>query len=85
MTPATTLEPHGNVFPPRDAWDIAAYDTDEVVAGYLDHSVHEPNPGGNRSPAYRWGWMNARKDATHEYDGLEPVRYAYIRMLRAAQ
>lgn len=75
---------HGSVFPPRDEWDIAAYDTDDVMSGYREHSVHEPLPGDNRAPGYRWGWANARKDATHVYDGWEPIRYAYIRMTRMA-
>lgn len=76
---------HGAVFPPRDEWDVAAYDTDDVMAGYREHNVHEESPGDNRAPGYRWGWMNARKDATHQYDGFEPIRSAYIRMTRFAQ
>lgn len=72
----------GSVFPPRDEWDIAAYDADEVMAGYREHTIHDEPPGPNRHPGYRWGWANARKDATHIYDGFEPLRYAYIRMSR---
>lgn len=79
----TTPEP-GSVFPPRDVWDVAAYDRDEVLAGYFDHQSHDPEPGPNRSPAFRWGWTNRRRDTTHEPDCYEPLRYAYIRMLRRA-
>lgn len=70
------------MFPPRDEWDIAAYEDDEVVAGYREHSLSDLPPGNNRSPSYRWGWTNARRDRTHEPDGFEPVRYAYISMTR---
>ncbi|HEV7415871.1 MAG TPA: hypothetical protein VGN98_06920 [Tianweitania sediminis] len=73
------MEP-GAVFPPRDEWDVAAYDTVEVVEGYRDHRADDPEPGPNRSPAYRWGWCNRRKDNTHIPDGFEPIRQAFIRM-----
>lgn len=72
----------GTVFPPRDAWDIAAYDTDEVVAGYREHRICDPVPGPNRSPAYRWGWANSHKDATGTPDGYEPLRHAFIQISR---
>jgi hypothetical protein len=67
-------------FPPRDAWDVAAYDTDEVVAGYRGHRADDDVPGPNHSPGYRWGWHNRRKDGTHLPDGFEDVRRAYIEM-----
>lgn len=72
----------GTVFPPRDEWDIAAYDTDDVVAGYREYCIADPAPGPNHSPAYRWGWANARRDATHIPDGYEPLRDAFIDMSR---
>ncbi len=72
----------GTVFPPRDEWDIAAYDTDEVVAGYRDHRLGDPLPGPNHSPGYRWGWTNAHKDATRIPDGFEPLRNAFIDLSR---
>jgi len=75
----------GTVFPPRDDWDVAAYDTDEVVAGYREHRPDDPAPGDNRSPAYRWGWANCRRDMTHEPDGLDGVRHAYIELSRRPQ
>lgn len=75
----------GAVFPPRDEWDIAAYDTDEVVAGYREHRIDDPVPGPNRSPAYRWGWANRRRDGTHQPDGLELQRRAYIDLTRLPQ
>lgn len=74
----------GTVFPPRDEWDVAAYDGDEIVAGYRDHRISDPAPGPNHSPAFRWGWTNARRDASHEPDGFEGIRYAFIRMIRTA-
>lgn len=72
----------GSVFPPRDEWDIAAYATDEVVAGYREHRIDDIAPGPNHAPGYRWGWSNARKDATKIDDGFEGLRRAYIRMQR---
>jgi len=73
----------GEVFPPRDEWDVAAYDPDECVAGYRDHRISDDAPGQNHSPAYRWGWTNARKDATYMYglDGFEGIRSAYIKLV----
>jgi hypothetical protein len=72
----------GVVFPPRDEWDIAAYPDDQVLKGYCEHNLGDEPPGDNHSPGYRWGWANARKDATHAPDGFEQIRYAYIRMTR---
>ena len=69
-------------FPPKTPEDIMTYDGDEVMAGYRDHRPDDPPPGDNHSPGYRWGWTNRRKDCTSEPDGHEPVRYAYIRMMR---
>lgn len=70
----------GTVFPPRDEWDVAAYDTDDVVAGYREHRISDPVPGPNHAPGYRWGWTNGRKDATRSPDGFEGLRSAFIRM-----
>lgn len=70
----------GSIFPPRDEWDVAAYETDEVVAGYRGHRIDDPIPGPNHSPAYRWGWANAHKDKTRTQDGFEAVRSVFIRM-----
>lgn len=75
----------GEVFPPRDEWDIAAYDTDDVVDGYREHRLTEPTPGNNRTAAYRWGWANAKRDITGELDGFEDLRRAYIRMTERPQ
>ena len=76
------MEDIGKVFPPRDEWDIASYDTEDVVSGYREHSVNDTMPGDNRAPGYCWGWLNARKDATGHDDGYEFIRSAYIRMER---
>jgi hypothetical protein len=72
-------------FPPRDAWDVASYDLDECVAGYRDYRPDDPAPGANHSPAYRWGWINRRKDTTREPDGFEHIRSAFIAMERRPQ
>lgn len=70
----------GTVFPPRDEWDILAYDDDEVIAGYREHRPDDQPPGDNRSPAYRWGWTNARRDLTRADDGFGAIRRAFIIM-----
>lgn len=67
-------------FPPRDEWDVLAYDEDELVAGYRSYRPDDPEPGGNHSPAFRWGWVNRRKDSTRIPDGFEGIRSAFIRM-----
>jgi len=70
----------GDVFPPRDEWDVLAYNLDETVQGYRDWTPDDPTPGPNHSPAYRWGWANSRLDHTREEDGYGEVRRAYARM-----
>lgn len=79
--------PHdlGQVFPPRDEWDVAAYDSNEVVAGYRDHAPDDPVPGPNHSPAYRWGWTNRRRDAMRNCDGFDGIRHAYFELSRNVQ
>lgn len=72
----------GQVFPPRDEWDVAAYSRDDIVDGYREYRHDDVEPGENRSPSYRWGWANAKKDSTNEPDGYEKIRYAYIRLSR---
>lgn len=70
------------IFPPTAPEHIESYPDDDVVSGYRDHCIDDPEPGPNRSPGYRWGWLNARKDATGEADGHEWVRGAFIRKHR---
>lgn len=70
----------GQVFPPRNEWDIAAYPMDDVVKGYRDHRLGDLLPGPNHPPGYRWGWTNAEKDRTRIADGFEPIRSAYINL-----
>lgn len=67
-------------FPPRDEWDVAAYPTDDCVEGYRSHRITDPPPGNNHSPGFRWGWCNARKDATGIDDGMEYIRGAFIQL-----
>lgn len=75
----------GDAFPPRDEWEVLAYDVDEMVAGYREYRPDDPEPGANRSPAYRWGWANRRKDSTGEPDGFEEIRQAFIWLTRLPQ
>lgn len=72
------------VYPPNSKWDIAAYPVDDVVEGYRDHSLSDHPPGDNRSPGYKWGWTNARRDMSGKDDGFGGIRSAYIQMERMA-
>ena len=76
------MTPYGQ-FPPTCIEDIMIYDGDEVVAGYRERRRDDIPPGENRSPGYRWGWTNSQRDHGQP-DGFEPLRYAYIRAMRAA-
>lgn len=51
--PVTTLE------------DLESLDQAEVTKGYLDGCDNAPEPGGNRSRAYRHGWRNGMVDGGH--------------------
>ena len=80
-----TLDTAGTVFPPRDEWDVAAYDHLEAMAGFMEFNPQEAAPGGNRSPAYRWGWKNRARDQHHQDDGYDHIRRSYIKLRRNAQ
>jgi hypothetical protein len=81
-TNARLVDTSGSTFPPRNAWDVLAYDGEETMNGYRDFAFNKPLPGDDRTPAYRWGWQNAQRDATHARDGYEDIRYDYIAMCR---
>lgn len=77
---------YGAVFPPTSEHDIAAYAVDEMTQGYRD-CYRESNPvdfapGGNHSPAYRWGWQNGIRDKTKKDDGYDYVRAMFIALER---
>jgi hypothetical protein len=72
-------------FPPKDYLDVIAYDDDECVAGYRAHNINDDPPGDNHSPGYRWGWLNARRDATRVDDGYEQIRSDYIQWTKVLQ
>jgi len=44
--------------PPRTYAEIAAMDRLELMAGYMGYEKGDPEPGGNHSRAYWWGWWN---------------------------
>lgn len=69
-------------FPPQAGADIAAYDLEECVAGYSEQRADEPEPGANRSPAYRWGWQNRKRDRQAADDGFDGLRSAYLQERR---
>lgn len=45
--------------------ECEALDSAEIVAGYLDGRIGEPEPGDNRSLAFWHGWRNGAADAGH--------------------
>lgn len=61
-------------FPPRSPADVAAYPDHELVLGFIEFRPEDPDPGDNRSPAYRWGWMNAKRDHAKVDDGYDAFR-----------
>lgn len=71
-------------FPPQSADDIARYADDDVVEGYRDFRLFGVEPGENRAPGYRWGWANAKYDATRWDDGYSWLRHDYIARLKLA-
>lgn len=76
------IAPIGTVFPPRDAFELMAYDLDQVVEGWLDYDPFVLPPGENHDPGYRWGWANARRTYTKQPDGYDSIRQDYIKMKR---
>lgn len=78
----TPIERHAalgpTAFPPRTPADIDAYPESDLVDGYLSYERRDPEPGPNRSPGFRWGWHNRKRDAQREDDGHDAVRHAYI-------
>lgn len=44
----------------------------------MSYEAGDPEPGANRSPGFRWGWMNRKRDSQREDDGFDSVRRAYI-------
>ncbi len=77
--------PLGTVFPPRSLDEMDAYDDSELMEGFLSYEREDPEPGGNRSAAFRWAWACRRADATKVEDGFYPIRRAYARRLRERQ
>lgn len=75
----------GEVFPPRDAWDVIGYPSDDTIEGYREASLLEPPPGDNRPPGYRWGWANWLRDHQHQDDGFDRIRRETARLLRMPQ
>lgn len=65
-------------FPPKCWQDIFAYDDDDVVAGFREYRLGEPEPGPNRPAGYRWGWANRKRDTTREPDAFDEVRRSYM-------
>lgn len=67
--------------PPRDWRDVWAYDREDILAGFREFHLGDPEPGPNRPPGYRWGWANRRNDAGLP-DEFGPIRRDYIRATR---
>jgi len=70
-----------HVFPPNKPEDIFAYDTHDIVKGYLDYDINL-EAGSNRSKSYRRGYQNAKRDTMSEDDGFDVLRHRYIKWKR---
>jgi hypothetical protein len=68
-------------WPPQTWQDIAEYDPAEMVAGFCSWEKGDPEPGGNHSAAYRWGWTNAAHDRGRD-DEFVALRQSYIKAMR---
>lgn len=73
--------PLGTVFPPRNLDEIDAYDNRELMGAFLEYERGDPEPGDNRSAAYRWAWSCRHCDVTGEGDGHYEIRRAYARRM----
>jgi hypothetical protein len=73
------------MFPPRDWRDIERYPIEDVIEGFVYFSKDDPPPGDNRSPGYRWGWDNAKRDRSDDDDGYDAIRQEFIRETRKAR
>ncbi len=45
--------------------ELDALDGAEIVEGYSDGRMNEPEPSGNRSKSYWHGWRNGMTDGGH--------------------
>lgn len=64
----------GTVFPPRDEYDVLAYDPADVMRGYRRFVADDPIPGPNHATGFRWGWQNRKRDCQLGDDGFDDVR-----------
>ncbi|GGE24735.1 hypothetical protein GCM10011390_50210 [Aureimonas endophytica] len=65
----------GTVFPPRDEYDVLAYDLGDVCRGYRRFSADDPMPGENHAAGFRWGWQNRMRDCQLGDDGFDEIRH----------
>lgn len=68
-------------FPPRTWRDVAEYNDEDIVSRYREYRHHDPPPGDNRPPGYRWGWANAKRDLSSGEDGFDGLRSDYIKAM----
>lgn len=66
-------------YPPETWQDIVAYDDAECLEGYMDCREGDPEPGDNRSPSYRWGWITRAEDRTGTAGHFYWLRREYAR------
>ena len=67
--------------PPRA---VTAAEALEVLRGYLDGLLGEPEPGGNRTHLFQLGWRHGTKDRELRPNGGAEVLARAIRKLDAA-
>ncbi len=63
---------------------VTADEALEVLRGYLDGLLGEPEPGGNRTRLFQLGWRHGTKDRELRPNGGAEVLARAIRRLDAA-
>jgi hypothetical protein len=67
--------------------DLDTLDEDEILAGYREYRVGDPEPGPNRGRAYWHGWRNAARDRGQlpSDDASRRLAHEYLAKLRVVR
>jgi hypothetical protein len=67
--------------------DLDTLDEDEILAGYREYRVGDPEPGPNRGRAYWHGWRNAARDRSQlpSDDASRRLAHEYLAKLRVVR
>jgi hypothetical protein len=62
-------------FPPKTVEEVMGLDAYECYEGFASYEANGPEPGENRSVAFRWGWWCRHGDHT----GEDPLNLRFLR------